>query len=179
MMRVKELMTGFSEIAVVDENATLFEAVLAIGVARAGRSPGARSPAALVVDERKKVSGFLEFRNMLMALDAGYGELAEAARQSGLSLDTIRSELKKLGLLEDTLEGLCKKAGETPIKSIMSIPGQDLIIEGEVSISEAAYRMAVSGQDYLFVLDGNALEGTISLSDVIGHICDTVRACRL
>lgn len=179
MMLVKELMTELSEIPVVDENATLFEAVLEIGIARAKQQAGARRPAVLVVDKDKRVAGFLEFRNMLMAFDPGYGEFAESARQRGLSPDKIRSELQRFGLLEDVLEDLCKKAAEISIKSVMSIPGQDRITQGEVSISEAAYRMAASGIDYLFVLDGNVVKGIISLSDVMGHICDTVRACRL
>jgi hypothetical protein len=39
--------------------------------------------------------------------------------------------------------------------------------------------MIVSGHDYLFVRDGQALAGVISLSDIMSHICDTVRACRI
>lgn len=176
MMRVRELMTGLSEIPVVDENATLFEAVLEIGAARAKRAPG---PAALVVDDAKRLAGFLEFGNMLMALQAGYGELVQFAAQTGLSPDAFRTALQKIGPLEDALEGLCKKAGEISIKSIMSIPAKERIIEGGVSISEAAYRMAVSGCDYLFVMDADVLEGLISLTDVMGHICYAVRECRL
>ena len=179
MVQVKELMTAVSEIAVVDENATLFEAVLEVGLARAKKSTGTRYPVALVVDESKRVAGFLEFRHMLMGLDAAYGELAESARRTGLPPDKLRSELQRLGLLEDAMDDLCKRAGETSIKSVMSVPGPDRITEGEASISEAAYRMAQTGQDYLFVLNGNSVEGIISLSDVIGYICDTVRACRL
>jgi CBS domain-containing protein len=179
MVQVKELMTRLSEIPIVDENATLFEAVLEIGIARAKRSAGMRSPAALVVDGGKKVAGFLEFRNMLLGLDAGFGELAESARKSGLSADVIRSELQKSGLLKDALDGLCQKAGETSIKSIMTRPGKDRTTEGDVSVGEAAYRMVESGQEYLFVLDGDVVEGIISLTDVLGYICDTVRACRL
>ncbi|MGC8491263.1 MAG: CBS domain-containing protein [Syntrophobacteraceae bacterium] len=179
MKRVKELMTGVSEIPVVEENATLFEVVLEIGGARAKRPAGAPYPALLVVDKDKRFAGFLELGKMLLALDPGYGELAESAREKGVPFDAIRSELQRFGPLEDALEDLCKKAADISIKSVMSIPGPDRITGGEVSISEAAYRMAVSGVDYLFVLEGTLLEGIISLSDVMGHICETVRACRL
>ncbi len=179
MTRVKELMSGLSQIPVVDDGATLFDAVLQVGVARAGGQGGSRSPAVLVVDEEKKITGFLEFAKLVLALAPDGGELAESAKRSGLSPDEIRLELKKFGLLEDALENPCKKAGETPIKSIMSIPGPDRITGSEVSISEAAFRMALSGHDFLFVLDGELLRGIISLDDVMGHICDTVRACRL
>lgn len=179
MMLVKELMSGLSEIPVVDGKATLFEAVLQIGLDGAKPTEGGRYPAVLVVDEGKRVAGFLEFRSMLLAFAPGYGEFARSAGQTGLSPDAMGAELQKLGLLEDALLDLCKKAAETPISSVMTIPGPDRITRGDVSISEAAYRMAVSAQDYLFVLDGEVLEGIISLSDIMAHICDTVRACRV
>ena len=45
--KVKGLMTRLSEIAILDENATLFEAVLEIGIARAEHPAASRCPAAL------------------------------------------------------------------------------------------------------------------------------------
>lgn len=177
--QVKELMTGLSEIPVVDENSTLFEAVLEIGLARAAHSAGMRCPAALVVDKNGNVAGFLEFRHMLKALEPRYAEFVESASTGGFSPDKIRSELQKYGLWEDALDGLCKKAGETVIKSLMTIPEENQITNAENSINEAVYQMIVSGNDYLFVRNGRVLVGLISLSDVMGLICDTVRACRV
>jgi hypothetical protein len=39
--------------------------------------------------------------------------------------------------------------------------------------------MIVSGHDYLFVREGQVLAGVICLLDIMGRICDTVRACRI
>jgi hypothetical protein len=39
--------------------------------------------------------------------------------------------------------------------------------------------MIFSGKDYLFVRERQALAGVISLSDIMDHICDAVRACRV
>ncbi len=181
MMRhkVKELMTGLSEIAVIDENSTLFEAVLEIGIARARDPAGIRCAAALVVDKAGNVAGFLEFRNMLRGLEPRHDEFVESANKAGFSPDKIRSELQKYGLWEEALEGLCKKAGEMLIKRLMTVPEESRITNAEGSINEAIYQMIVSGHDYLFVRDGQVLAGIICLSDIMGHICDTVRACRI
>ncbi|MGC9194623.1 MAG: CBS domain-containing protein [Syntrophobacteraceae bacterium] len=179
MTRVKDLMTGFSDMVVVDEKANLFEALLQFGVAWTDRSAGARSPVALVVNEENRITGFLECKNLLLAFQPGYLELAQAAGPSGISPAKIGFEIQKSGLLEEALEGLCKKAAEIPIRSVTTMPGQDRITGSEVSISQAAFRMAVSGQDYLFVTGGDVLEGIITLSDLMRHICETVRACRL
>ena len=108
--KVKGLMTGLSEIAVLDENSTLFEAVLEIGIAR--QNPAAsRCPAALVVDSQRNVAGFLEFRNVVRGLEPRYVEFAQSAEIGGFSPERIRSELKKHGLWENALEGLCQTAG--------------------------------------------------------------------
>jgi CBS domain containing-hemolysin-like protein len=177
--QVKELMTGLSEIPVVDENSTLFEALLEIGVIHSRHPAGARLPAALVLDGERNVAGILEFRHMLKALEPRYADFVESAGKGGFSFDRIRSELQKYGLWGDALEGLCQKAGETTIKSLMTVPEEIQIADAESSINEAVYRMIVSGQDYLFVRDGRMLIGFISLSDIMGHICDTVKACRM
>jgi CBS domain-containing protein len=177
--QVKELTTGLSEIPIVDENSTLFEAVLQIGMVRSTHPAGLRLPAALVVDKEGNVVGFLEFEHMLRALEPRYDEFVQSTGKGGFSPDRIRSELQRYGLWEDALEGLCKNAGETMIKSFMTVPEEGQITNAESSINEAVYQMIVSGQDYLFVRDGRLLKGVISLSDIMAHICDRVRACRM
>jgi CBS domain-containing protein len=177
--KVKELMTGLEEIAVLDENATLFEAVLEIGMAHARQPADMRGPAALVVDKERNVAGFLEFRNMLRSLEPRHDEFVESAKKGGFSPDQIRSELKKYGLWEDALEDLCKKAGEILIKSLVTVPEESQITNADSSINEAIYQMIASGHGYLFVRDGQSLAGVISLSDIMGHVCDRVRACRI
>ncbi len=117
--QVKELLTGLSEIPVVDENSTLFELVLEIGIARAANPAGLRFPAALVADKEGNVAGFVEFRHLLRALEPRYGEFVESTSKSRFSPEKIRLELQQYRLWEDALEGLCKKAGETIIKSVM------------------------------------------------------------
>jgi CBS domain-containing protein len=179
MTRVKDVMTGFSEMVAVDENANLFEALLQIGAALTDRVSGGKTPVALVVNEQNRLTGFLECKNLLLAFQPGYLEWAESAAPGEVSPAKIGFAIEKSGLLEEALEGLCKKAAEIPIRSVMAMPGKERITGSQVSISQVALRMAVSGQDYLFVEDGDVLEGIITLSDLMKHICETVRACRL
>ena len=105
--------------------------------------------------------------------------MSNQQKKGGFSPDKIGLELQKYGLRDDALDGLCHKAGEILIKSLMTVPEESQITNAEDSINEAIYQMIVSGHDYLFVRDGQALAGVISLSDIMGHICDTVKACRV
>ncbi len=148
-------------------------------MARTRGPAGMRCPAALVVDQERNVAGFLEFRNMLRGIEPRHGEFVESAKKGGFSPDKIGSELQKYGLRDDVLDGLCKKAGEILIKSLMTVHEESQITDAEDSINEAIYQMIVSGHDYLFVRDGQVLAGVISLSDIMSHICDTVMACRI
>ncbi len=177
--KIKDLMTGLADIAVVDENSTLFEAILEIGIVRNRNPGGLRCPAALVVDAEHNVAGFLDFRSMLKGLEPKYGDITDSARDSGFPPGWVKSELEKYGLYQDVLEIVCRKAGDTMVKGLMSIPDEAQITDAEASISEAIYQMIATGRDYLFVKNGRALTGVISLSDVMSHLCDTVKACRM
>ncbi len=176
--KIKELMTGFSEIVVVDENSTLFEAFLEISVVRASHHGRMRCLAALVVDNQRNVAGFLDFRSMLKGLQPGYVEISQSAMEGGFSPQTIKTELEKNGLWVDSTDLICKTAGETLIKSVMTLPEESQITDADASVNEAMYQMIVTGKDYLFVRNGTALTGVISLADIMTHVCDTVKACR-
>jgi CBS domain-containing protein len=177
--RIRQLMTRLSEIAIVDEDSTIFEAILEIGMVRRQNPEGLRCPAALVLDSNRNVAGFLDFRHILKGLEPGYVEVAQTARAGGFAAERIRTELEKLGIWEDGLEQICQKAGETIVRSIMMIPDESLIAEADAFVNEAIYRMVVTEKDYLFVRDGEVLAGIISLSDVMNHICETVTKCRV
>jgi hypothetical protein len=103
----------------------------------------------------------------------------ESVAVGGFSPDRTNSKRKEYESSEDPLDGFCKNAGETIIKSIMIVPEEHRITDADSSINEAASRMLSSGHDYLFVREGRRLTGIVSLSDIVGYICDTVRACRV
>ncbi len=177
--KIKELMRGFSDIAVVNQDSTLFETLLEIGVIRERTGDGHKCPAALVVDGKENVAGFLDFRNILKGLEPKYGEIVDTAQKGGFPPNRIRSELEKLGLWEDPFEEICNKAGGTQVKSLMTIPEEDQITDADASVDEVIHQMIVTGRSYLFVRNGNALTGVVSLSDIMTYVSDTVKGCRI
>ncbi len=178
--KVKEMMTSVANLAVVEEGSTLFEAILAIGAVRK-RNPayGLRCPAALVSDGNRKITGFLDFRSMIKSLEPRYAEIAESVEKKGFSPEWIESEFKKYGLWAEALDQICNKTGEIVVKNLMNIPRDNQIIDVNNSLNEAVFQMVVTGNDYLFVRDGQILAGLISLSDIVTHVCDTVKNCRI
>jgi hypothetical protein len=138
-----------------------------------------RCPVALVSDAARNITGYLDVRSMLKGLEPRYCEIAESAEREALPADWIKSELERYGLCGNALDELCKKAGETIIKTLTVVPDKGRIADADSSINEAIYQMVVTGYDYLFVRNGKALAGVISLSDIMSHICETVKACRI
>lgn len=178
--RIREQMTLISDLAIVGEDSSLFEAILAIGaVSKRNPASGLRCPAALVSDRGRRITGVLDFRKMLRGLEPKYSEVADSAEKRGYSPERFRSALERHGLWADALDEICKKTGEILIKELMTIPGENQIIDADASLNEAVYQMVVTGYDYLFVKSGEALIGIISLSNIMMHICDAVKACRV
>jgi len=95
-----------------------------------------------------------------------------------VSADFLKSELRKYGLWGDALDDICKKAGDLLIKNMMSVPDENQITEVGASLNEALFQMVITGNDYLFVRNGETMAGVICLSDVLTHIYDTIKACR-
>lgn len=173
-------MTETSNLAVVEENSTLFEAILAVGAFSSTKSlNGCRRPAALVINTRNEITGFLDFRSILKSLEPKYAEIVDSAEEVGFSPERIKAELKKYGLWANALEDICKKAGEMVIRTIISVPQVNQIIDEDSSLNEALFQMMVTGNDYLFVKEGTKLAGIINLSDIVKDLCDTVKACRI
>lgn len=177
--KIKELMAQITELAVVNVDSTVFEAILEIGIAKSLYNGGLKWPAALVTDDRGRIVGFLDFHNMLKGLEPEYADLADAAQANGVSGLHIRSEIKKRGILRDGLDELCRRAGETTIRAAMSGADEGGTIDSEAPISEAVLQMMVTGRDYLFVREGETLAGIVGLNDIMMHFCERVRACRV
>ncbi len=178
--KIKEVMTSVENLAVVGEDSTLFEAILSIGALKnqnGSQGLGLRCPAALVSDGDHRITGFLDFRNMLKSLEPRYEEIVGSDQESAVSADFLKSELKKYGLWANALDDICKKAGELLIKNMMTVPDENQITEANASLNEALFQMVVTGNDYLFVRNGEVMAGIICLSDILTHICDTVKAC--
>lgn len=178
--KVKDIMTSVVHLAVVEEGATLFEAILAIGeIRKLNPAYAMRCPAALVTNGDRQIIGFLDFRSMIKGLEPRYGEIAETAREIGPSAEWIESELKKHGLWANALDDICKTAGEILVKNLMAIPGENQMIDVNTSLNEALFRMVVAGKDYMLVREGEMLAGVISFSDILAHVCDAVKECRI
>ncbi len=181
--KIKDLMVSLSAYATVSEEATLYEAVVALEKAQE-RFGSDRYPhrAVLVLDKNDKVVGKLGLLDVLKALEPKYFEMQTRERMSGLgfSRQFMKSMLENFRLLDGAMENLCKKAGETKVSKIMVKPTEGEFVDVDASLNEAIHMLVLGQHQSLLVTDKSGdIIGILRLTDIFASICRTMHSCGL
>ena len=122
---ISDLMVPLSEYATVADDATLFDAVMALEEAQEkfdySRSKYAHR-AVLVLDKNGNVVGKVSQIGALRALEPKYDEILEGKGLSGVGFTKkfLKSMLKDSYLFDKPLDHICEKAAERPVMSFAS-----------------------------------------------------------
>lgn len=181
-IKVKELMVPLAEYAIVSEEATLYEAIMALEETHERSRPEhERHRAVLVLDRNDQLVGKLNIWDVLRGIEPRYKELAyprEASSSPAYGSAFIRSMLETYGLWRKPLSELCAKAGEMSVREVMHIPAQAEFIDEESTLDEAVHQIVMGHHQSLIVTRNENVTGILRLSDVFKAICDGIRACR-
>jgi CBS domain-containing protein len=180
-IQVKDLMVSLADYATVSQDATLYDAVLALEEAQK-RYESDLSPylhrAILVYDEKKKIVGKVSQLDILMALEPNYRivDLNKLSR-FGFSLDYVQS-FAKTGLWDKALRDLCRKAADLIVKDFMHSPKQGEYITEDTGLDEAIHQMLLGRHNSLLVTRGEEIVGILRLTDVFAYVCNNIKACK-
>ena len=174
---VKDIMVPLEDYPVVDEDATLTEALVALDEAHRRLPPG-RQPyrAVLVTDKKGDIVGKLGQLVFLNALEPKYavlGDLEKLAR-AGVSSEIVSSMMEHFRFLQDSLSDLCGRAGRMTVKEVMR-PTKDSIAES-APLSEAIHRMVLGQTLSILVTRDSDPVGLIRLSDLFDVIADQMKS---
>jgi CBS domain-containing protein len=175
---VRDLVVPLEEYAIVDPDASLLDAVVALEKAQSALPQG-RQPhrAVLVVDPGGKVVGKLGHLAFLKALEPRYdavGDLAALSRV-GLSTDFISSMMSHMELWKDSLDDICQRARHTRMKDVMR-PVTESIAE-DAPLSEALHNIIVRQSLSLLVTRDSEVVGILRLSDLFAAVTEQIRRC--
>lgn len=125
--KVADLMVPLSEYATVRDNASLYDAVMALERAQEKytyKHSQYRHRAILVLDQDRKVIGKIGQIDVLRALEPKYEEILEGRGLHGIGFSKkfIKSMLTDYGLFANPLRDLCRKASEKPAHEIYAHP---------------------------------------------------------
>jgi len=175
-------MVPVAKYATVSDEATLYEAVLALDDAQKSvEQDRDKHRAILVLEKGGRVVGKLDQWTVLWALEPRYkmiGNLRDTSRY-GFSPDFLRSMIDSYGLWRSPLEGICRKAANIRVRDIMHIPGEEEFVQSDASLDAAIHQLVMGHHQSLLVTRGNHVVGVLRLSDVFRTICELIKSCKL
>jgi CBS domain containing-hemolysin-like protein len=177
---VKDLMVPLEEYATVFEDATLYEAVMALEKAQEEFDHTKyRHRAILIYDKNKKIVGKLSQLDVLRALEPKYGEMGDQKSLSrfGFSPKFLKSMLEQYSLWNEPLSDICRKASKLIVKDFMYTPTEGEYVEESASLNQAIHQLVMGHHQSLLVTRGEGIVGVLRLTDVFSAIFHTIKAC--
>jgi len=179
---VKNFMVPLSEYATVPEEATLFEAVIALEEAQEKFDQSRhRHRALLIFDKNDQIVGKMSELDILSALEPKYKTMGDHTNLSrfGFSSSFVKSMLDNYSLWDKPLNDICRKAGEIRVKNFMYTPTKGEFVNENASLDEAIHQLIMGHHQSLLVIGGKKIVGILRLCDIFREICNVIKFCSL
>jgi CBS domain-containing protein len=182
--KIADLMVPLSEYATVHDDASLYEAVMALEKAQEKYSykhSQYRHRAILVLNKDNRVIGKISQIDVLRALEPKYDEILEGKGLHGIGFSKrfIKSMLKDYALFDSPLHDLCRKAAERPVTKFLHTPHEGEFVSEETTLDQALHQFVIGNHQSLLVTRGEDIIGIIRLTDVFTAIFHMMKECRL
>ena len=180
--QVKEMMVPLSAYATVSEDASLYEAIVALETAQE-KFDSTRYPhrAILALDSEGQVVGKVNMFNILSALEPKYDLIGDPGTVSwaGVNPDFLKSMVEKYSLWDKPLEDVCAKAGGKKVKNFMHTPSEGECIDQEATLNEAIHLLIIGNHQSLLVTENDKIIGILRFVDLFAYVCGLIKACGL
>ena len=180
-IKVKDWMAPLDECAIISEDATLYETVLALEAAKERFDvTGYKHPAVIVLEKSGRVVGKLNQLDILRCLEPKYAEMGDLKKIAGygLSADLLGSMIDRYDLWKAPLNETCRTASGVRIGAITSSPLAGEFIEAEASIIQAVHQLIIGQDQSLIVTSKGKTVGILLLCDVFQKVGEQIRACK-
>ena len=178
----KDLMIPLADYATVSDEATLFDAVIALEKAQQkfDRSKY-HHRAVLIYDANKKIVGKINQLDILRALEPKYDKMGEAKHMSslGFSKKFLASLLNQYSLLSMPMRDICHKASEIKIKNFMHTPSEGEYIDENATLDLVIHTLIMGQHQSLLVTREKVILGILRLTDVFNEISETMKSCNI
>jgi CBS domain-containing protein len=179
--KVKDLMVPLAEYATVNEDASLYAAVVALEEAQKKfRQDAYKHRAILVLDRGGRVVGKLSQLDVIKGLEAGYKKMGDfkGISHSGFSTEFIKSMVDKYDLWQKPLEDICRRAPHVKVKDVMYTPTEGEYVSQEAALDQALHQLVLGHHQSLLVTkNGKEIVGILRLTDVFQEVCGMIKAC--
>lgn len=179
---VKELMVTLAEYATVSEEATLFEAVIALEKAQE-KFDQSRYPhrAVLIYDKDNNIVGKVSQLDVMRALEPKYEAMGipGSLTRFGLTKRFQETMLQELRFWDKPMDDICRKAARIKVKEFMYTPGEGEYINEDATLDRAINQLVMGQHQSLLVLKDDKIVGILRKTDVFMEIVRVMKACEL
>lgn len=173
---VKDLTLSLAEYAVVDEDATILDALRALDESQAAL-PSGRQPhrAVLVRDRGGAIVGKLHYFAFLRALLAQRRAMPDGAMldRAGVGDDLLHASLATLGMLTDDLVNVCVRARNVRVRDVCTPATAG--IDEQATLADASAAFVQHQTLSLLVRRGGRTVGILRLSDLFDELARQIR----
>ena len=169
--RVKDLMLPLSEYAVVDEDATILDALRALEESQAKVPPGKQPHRAILVrDRRGEIVGKLHYFAFLRALTPAREPMVigDVLERAGVGDDLRDTSMRMLEFLTGDLVDVCERARNVAVRDVYTRATLD--IDEHASLSDAISMFLKHHSLSLLVRRGGRTVGILRLSDLFDEL---------
>jgi len=175
IITIEELMVPLEEYAIVSEEATLFEAVLALEKAQEKLDRTRYlylHRGVLVCDKNEKIVGKISQLDVLRALEPKYQEMGDmrTLSRAGFSPQFLKSMMENYSLCDRTFPDMCSKGAKIKIKNFMYTPSGGEYIDADASLCEGIHQFVMVHHQSLLVTREGEIIGVLRLADVFKDV---------
>jgi len=179
---VKDLMVPLSEYATVTDEATLYEAVLALEAAQEkfeDKHTRYRHRAIVILDKDGNVVGKLSQLDVLRALEPKYQKMIQGKglHRFGFAKEFEQSILEKFKLFAKPLDEICRKAGKKNVTEFMYTPTDGEYVSEDATLDLAIHQLVVGHHQSLLVTRDKKIVGILRLTDVFASVFHAMKEC--
>lgn len=168
---VKDVMLSLAEYAVVEEDATILDALKALKESQDRLPPGKQPHRAVLVRDRGgKIIGKLHHFAFLRALIAERKPMIEkkVLDRAGVSDELLASSMQTLDLLTGDLVDVCERASNVSVRDVYTPANQG--ISEDASLADAISSFLAHQTLSLLVRRAGATVGILRLSDLFEEL---------
>ncbi len=180
-MRVRDLMVPMDEYATVSQDATLYDAIVALEEAqnRYQRNMYLHR-AVLAVDPAGHPVGKVTLWVVLRALEPKYAQVGDchALERFGFTGDFIRSIMDSQGMWQESLDTMCARAAKIKVADVMYTPGEGEYVDLDAPLAQGIHQLVMGHHRSLLVTHGTEVVGVLRLIDVFWEISRRIKASR-
>jgi CBS domain-containing protein len=182
--KIIDLMVPRSEYAVINENHTIYEGILALEKAQQEFDQTRyRHRGMLVEDDHHKIVGKMGQLDILRALEPKYEEMKSSdspgMAKYGFSKKYLLSMMDAYKLFDQPLDDICRKTAELKIGHYMHRLTEGEYIDVDASLDQAIHLLVIGHHQSLIVTKHDEIIGLLRLTDVFAAIFHMMKECEL